>query len=249
MSHPLCTFDIVNAELLEISDMSISTMNIGDVRRELAVTRSEKARLVAREIALVARMEALLTDETNPAFVVPEHELMAHAGMSSREARDAVNRSHVAELAPAIGDVLAEGRTTPAHLDLLGRGLQKVGADTAAFLAHSTELARAATTMNLRDFQKLVDHTVATVRTDDGLSTFERQRQNTYLRTWIEGEGMTNLRGRFDPVSGAAITSVLEQRVDQLFHSGDGDVLVSVAPGIEPNDHRRTPRLSHQLMF
>lgn len=247
MSHPLCTFDIVKAELLAIADTSISTMNIGDVRRELAVTRTERARLAAREIALVARMEALLADETNPAFVVPEHELVAHAGMSSREARDAVNRSHVAELAPAIGDVLAEGRTTPAHLDLLGRGLQKAGPDTEAFLAHSTELARAATTMNLRDFQKLVDHTVATVRTDDGLSAFERQRQNTYLRTWIDGEGMTNLRGRFDPVSGAAITSILEQRVDQLFHSGDGDVPISVAPGIEPNDHRRAHALVERL--
>lgn len=233
MSHPLCTFDIVTAELLEIS-----TMNIGDVRRELAVTRTEKARLVAREIALVARMEALLTDETNPAFVVPEHELMAHAGMSSREARDAVNRSRVAQLAPTMGDVLADGRTTPAHLDLLGRGLQKVGADTDAFLAHSSELARAASTMNLRDFQKLVDHTVASVRTDDGLSTFERQRQNTYLRTWTDTEGMTNLRGRFDPVSGAAIRSVLEQRIDHIFHSGDNEVPVAVAPGIEPNDHR-----------
>lgn len=244
VSHPLCTFDIVNAELLEIS-----MMNIGDVRRELAVTRTEKARLVAREIALVARMEALLTDESNPAFVVPEHELMAHAGMSSREARDAVNRSHVAELAPAIGDVLAEGRTTPAHLDLLGRGLQKAGPDGKAFLARSAELASAATTMNLREFQKLVDHTVAEVRTDDGLSTFERQRQNTYLRTWTDAEGMTNLRGRFDPVSGAAITSILDQRVEQLFHSGDGEAPVSVAPGIEPNDHRPAPRLSHQLMF
>ena len=242
MSHPLSTFDIVTADLLEIS-----TMNIGAVRRELAVTRTEKARLAAREIALVARMEALLTDEANPAFVVPEHELMAHAGMTSREARDAVNRSHVAELAPAIGNVLAEGRTTPAHLDLLGRGLQKVGADTEAFLDHSTELARAATSMNLRDFQKLVDHTVASVRTDDGLSTFERQRQNTYLRTWIDGEGMTNLRGRFDPVSGAAITSVLEQRVDQIFHSGDSGAPVSVAPGIEPNDHRRAHAMVERL--
>ena len=83
----------------------------------------------------------------------------------------------------------------------------------------------------------------------DGLSTFERQRQNTYLRTWTDAEGMTNLRGRFDPVSGAAITSILDQRVEQLFHSGDGEVPVSVAPGIEPNDHRRTPRLSHHLMF
>ena len=233
MSHPLCTFEIVNTELLEIS-----TMNIADVRRELAVTRSEKARLAAREIALVARMEALLTDTSNPAFVVPEHELMAHAGMTPREARDVVNRSHVADAAPDLAEVLANGSITSAHLDLVGRGLDKVGADRDEFLAHAPELARAATTMNLRDFRTLVDQTVAAVRTDDGISTFERQRQNTYLRTWTDNEGMTNLRGRFDPVSGAAITAVLERRVEQMFHSGD-DIPVVVAPGIEPNDHRR----------
>jgi hypothetical protein len=139
VSHPLSTFEIANAELLEIS-----TMNIADVRRELAVTRSEKARLAAREIALVARMEALLADESNPAFVVPEHELVAHAGMTSREARDVVNRTHVAEAAPDLAEVLANG----------------------------------------------------------------------------------------------SITSVLERRVEQMFHAGD-DIPVVVAPGIEPNDHRR----------
>ena len=242
MSHPLSTFEIVNAELLEIS-----TMNIADVRRELAVTRSEKARLAAREIALVARMEALLTDTSNPAFVVPEHELMAHAGMTSREARDVINRSHVADAAPDLAEVLANGSITSAHLDLVGRGLDKVGADRDEFLAHAPELARAATTMNLRDFRTLVDQTVAAVRTDDGISTFERQRQNTYLRTWTDNEGMTNLRGRFDPISGAAIVNSLERRVEQIFHSGDRHEPIDVAPGIEPNDHRRARALVDRL--
>ena len=84
----------------------------------------------------------------------------------------------------------------------------------------------------------LVERTVAAVRTDDGISTFERQRRSTYLRTWTDDDGMTNLRGHFDPVSGAAIASVLERRVEHMFHSGD-DLPVHVEPGIEPNDHRR----------
>jgi len=213
-------------------------MNIGDVRRELAVTRTEKARLAAREVALVARMEALLTAESDRAYVVPEHELMVHAGMTSREARDVVVRSHVAKAAPALADVLARGLITSAHLDIVGRGLTKAGRDANDFLAHAPELAEAATSMNLRDFRGLVERTVAAVRTDDGIPTFERQRRSTYLRAWTDDDGMTNLRGRFDPVSGAAITSVLERRVEHMFHSGD-DLPVHVEPGIEPNDHRR----------
>ncbi len=241
MSHPLCTFAIVNAELLHIPNM-----NISDVRRELEVTRSEKARLAAREIALVARMEALLSAESDRAYVVPEYELMTHAGMSSREARQVVGRSHVAEAAPAFAEALASGLTTTAYLDIVGRGISKAGRDIDGFLAYTSELAEAAATLNVRDFRHLVDRTVAAVRIDDGLDTFERQRRSTYLRTWTDDEGMTNLRGRFDPVSGAAITSVLERRVEQMFHSGD-EVPVHVAPGIEPNDHRRALALTERL--
>lgn len=221
-------------------------MTIIEVRRELAVTRAEKARLAAREIALVARMESLLDDPQSPAYVVPEIELMAHAGMTSREARDAVSRSHVVDAAPAVAAVLADGRTTAAHIDVIGRGLQQSGADREAFLACIPDLARAATTLPVGKFASLVRDTVAAVRTDDGISEFERQRRHTYLRTWTDTEGMVQLRGRLDPVSGAALVNSVERRKEQMFHSARGhgtvdgpvDGPVDVAPGIEPNDHR-----------
>jgi len=237
----------VNDTAVNTSATEIATMSIHQVRRELHITRAEKARLAAREIALVARMEALLDDEAQRAYVVPEYELMTYAGMTSREARDTVTRSHVAEAAPLFAEFLADGRTTASHVDVMSRGLTKAGADRTAFLAHASTLASAATSMNLRDFGKLVDQTVAAVRTDDGLSTFQRQCQNTYLRTWTDNEGMTNLRGRFDPISGAAIVNSLERRVEQIFHSGDRHEPIDVAPGIEPNDHRRARALVDRL--
>ena len=248
MQHPLCTVAIVNDIATKTRAAEIAAMSIHQVRRELHITRAEKARLAAREMALVARMEALLHDEAQRAYVVPEYELMTYAGMTPREARDTVARSHVAEAAPVFAEFLADGRTTASHVDVMGRGLTKAGAESTAFLAHASTLASAATSMNLRDFGKLVDQTVAAVRTDDGLSTFQRQCQNTYLRTWTDNEGMTNLRGRFDPISGAAIVNTLERRVEQLFHSGDRHEPVDVAPGIEPNDHRRARALVDRLV-
>lgn len=220
-----------------MSNADVAKMTITEVRRELATTRAEKARLAARELALVARMEALLDDPHTPAYVVPEIELMTHAGMTSREARDAVSRSHVADAAPVVAAVLADGRTTAAHVDAIGRGLQQSGPDREAFLACIPDLARAATNLPVGKFAALVRDTVAAVRTDDGISEFERQRRNTYLRTWTDGEGMVQLRGRLDPVSGAALVNSIERRKEQMFHSGD-DVVTEVAPGIEPNDHR-----------
>ena len=105
----------------------IAKMNIDEVRRELAHTRAEKARLAAREIALVDRMDALLHDPDSPCFVVAEIELMEHAGLSSREARDTVSRSRVASSAPSMAAALAEGLTTAAHVDAIGRGLRQAG--------------------------------------------------------------------------------------------------------------------------
>ena len=213
-------------------------MNIDEVRRELAHTRAEKARLAAREIALVDRMDALLHDPASPCFVVAEIELMEHAGLSSREARDTVSRSRVASSAPSMAAALAEGLTTAAHVDAIGRGLRQAGDDREAFLAQAPYLAKRSTELPIGKFVALVRDTVAKVRTDDGLSEFQRQCRSTYLRSWTDHDGMVQLRGQFDPVSGAALVSAIERRKEQMFHSGDKEVPVDVAPGIEPNDHR-----------
>lgn len=215
----------------------IATMNIGDVRRELVVTRTEKAKLAARELALVARMEALLKDPESSDFAIPEYELVAHAGMTSREAREVVHRSHLVEASPSMAAALASGLTTAAHVDVIGRGIKQVGAERDAFMAQIPDLTQAAADMTVAEFSDLVRRVVKSVRTDDGLSTFESQRRNTTLRTWTDDDGMFNLRGRFDPVSGAAIASSIERRKEQMFHSGTSTESVDVAPGIEPNDH------------
>ena len=168
---------------------------------------------------------------------------MAHAGMSSREARDAVARSLVTESAPQLADALAKGDTTAAHLDAVGRGLKIAGADRDAFLAHMPHLATAATTMSIGDFNTLVKDTAKAVQSDGGLALFEQQQRQTYIKTWTDHEGMLQVRGQFDPVSGAAFTSLVEQQKERMFHSGDREVPVNVAPGIEPNDHRRAHAL------
>ncbi|NCZ70571.1 MAG: HNH endonuclease, partial [Actinobacteria bacterium] len=190
----------------------------------------------------VGHIDSLATAE-RPEFAVPERELMAHAGMSSREARDAVARSLVTESAPQLADALAKGDTTAAHLDAVRRGLKIAGADRDAFLAHMPHLATAATTMSIGDFNTLVKDTAKAVQSDGGLALFEQQQRQTYIKTWTDHEGMLQVRGQFDPISGAAFTSLVEQQKERMFHSGDREVPVNVAPGIEPNDHRRAHAL------
>ncbi|MFZ9158069.1 MAG: DUF222 domain-containing protein [Ilumatobacteraceae bacterium] len=220
----------------------LGALTLADARAELATLKRERAIIDARIIAIVGHIDSLATAE-RPEFAVPERELMAHAGMSSREARDAVARSLVTESAPQLADALAKGDTTAAHLDAVGRGLKIAGADRDAFLAHMPHLATAATTMSIGDFNALVKDTAKAVQSDGGLALFEQQQRQTYIKTWTDHEGMLQVRGQFDPVSGAAFTSLVEQQKERMFHSGDRDVPVNVAPGIEPNDHRRAHAL------
>jgi hypothetical protein len=202
-----------------------------------------QARLDAEKIALNARMLSLVDDPVAPAYVLPERELMEHGGLTSREARDIATRGMVSEVAPAMADALSHGSTTAAHLDALGRGLRMAGDRRNEFLAHLAELEVAATTMNVVEFGQLVKETAKSVNHDDGMSTLRRQQRETYLSMRTDDDGCLLVRGKFDPLSAAVISAKVDRLVEAMFHSGDRDIPIDVAPWVEPNDHRRAHAL------
>jgi hypothetical protein len=182
-------------------------------------------------------------DPVTPTFVIPERELVAHGGLTSREAREVVSRGLVTEAAPAMASVLAAGNTTAAHVDALGRGLKIAGAERDAFLTHLPELVEASTTMSASEFSHLVTETAKSVVTDDGLSTFERQKREMFFKMRNEADGCLSVSGKFDPISASILKSKIGRFVEGMFHSGDKEVPVEVMPWIEPNDHRQAQAL------
>ena len=74
---------------------------------------------------------------------------------------------------------------------------------------------------------------------DGGISHFEKQRRQTFLRHWVDADGMTNLFGKFDPERGSVLTALLDAGVEAMFHSGDKEVPVECDASVQPNDHRR----------
>jgi hypothetical protein len=161
--------------------VAISEMNIAELRTFMANLRVRQAKLDAQMLEANARMISLMHDPVTPTFVIPERELVAHGGLTSREAREVVSRGLVTEAAPEMASVLAAGDTTAAHVDALGRGLKIAGAEREAFMAHLPELVEASTTMTASEFSHLVTETAKSVVTDDGLSTFERQKRETIV--------------------------------------------------------------------
>ena len=223
--------------------VEIHDMTIEQVRARLSEVSSLQAKLDAEKLALNARMISLMHDPVTPTFVIPERELVAHGGLTSREAREVVSRGLVTEAAPEMGAVLAAGDTTAAHVDALGRGLKIAGAERDAFLTHLPELVEASTTMTASQFDQLVKETAKSVVIDDGLSTFERQKRETYFKMRIEADGCLSVSGKFDPISASILKSKIGRFVEAMFHSGDKEVPVEVMPWIEPNDHRQAQAL------
>jgi hypothetical protein len=221
----------------------ISEMNIAELRTFMANLRVRQAKLDAQMLEANARMISLMHDPVAPTFVIPERELVAHGGLTSREAREVVSRGLVTEAAPEMGAVLASGGTTSAHVDALGRGLKIAGAERDAFMAHLPELVEASTTMTASEFSHLVTETAKSVVTDDGLSTFERQKRETFFKMRTEADGCLSVSGKFDPISASILKSKIGRLVENMFHSGDKEVPVEVMPWIEPNDHRQAQAL------
>ena len=218
-------------------------MNIAELRAFMADIRVRQAKLDAQMLEANARMISLMHDPVAPTFVIPERELVAHGGLTSREARDVVSRGLITEAAPEMALVLAAGSTTAAHVDALGRGLKIAGAEREAFMAHLPELVEASTTMSAFEFGQLVTETAKSVVTDDGMSTFERQKRETFFKMRIEADGCLLVNGKFDPISASILKSKIGRFVEAMFRSGDKEVPVEVMPWIEPNDHRQAQAL------
>src|SRR5204862_7630857 len=81
---------------------------------------------------------------------------------------------------------------------------------------------------------------------DDGPSRHEAQRGARRLSLWRDKDGMTHLRGTFDPVAGQLIRSTLDRVAEQLFrrdhrnHPADEPVPV----GERSNEQRMADAMS-----
>jgi hypothetical protein len=149
-----------------------------------------------------------------------------------------VNRHSTIDTAPVFGDALSTGDISVAHIDGLSRAFKIVGDQPDALIERLPALINAATHMNADDFDRHVKNTAKALVSDGGLSRLEQQRRETHFKMWNDVDGNLQVRGQFDPERGAIFQNLVSQRVEAMFHSGDGDVRLEIAPGIQPNHHR-----------
>lgn len=225
-------------ELRPCRTTPVDHLSVDQVRARLAHIRAERSRLDAEEAVLVGHLNRLSSQSGS--IVVPEIDVARFAGLRSRDAARVVQRSATLDCLPTFGDALRQGHIAAGHVDVVAEQLNKISPDDRArVLAHADSLLRSAAHLSVDQYAKHVRAEVGRLSADHGVAVFERQRRATYLKFWSDADGMVNLRGAFDPERGSVLMSRLERRVEAMFHSGDRETPVDVAPGIEPNDHRR----------
>ena len=231
---------VVIERVSALTSCDISMCSTAELRDRLSDIRNLRAWLDS----LQSRVVASLSDHES---VMPEVELIRESGLSTSDVRKVITRTETIGSVPVFGEALAEGNVTSAHVDALSNGLKILGEQSERLVERAPELLATAQTMTADEFTKFVRRTAQALTDDGGVSRFEKQRRQTFIRHWVDAEGMTNLFGKFDPERGSIVAALLDAGVEAMFHSGDGEVPIECDSSIEPNDHRRALALVAML--
>ena len=185
-----------------------------------ADTGSVEAAMVAiREVTSWAEAQhATLVSRLSTQVSFPEAAIAAAAKTSVGVATKSKERSETLAATPRLAGALADGAVTSGHVDAVTRGSKQLDPVQRTKLFERIEaivpVAEAAT---VEQFSKRVGLEVRRIQTSDGIDRLERQRRETRLSAWVDHDGMWNLRGRFDPVTGVKLDAKLRSAVETLF--------------------------------
>ena len=197
----------------------IEAEGVGDVawcRAELAAITSVRAVLAARELRVTQRLDDLCADT--------EGEVAEHTKSTASKAGKVRRRKKTCDDVPQLAAALAEGETTEAHVDAVGRALADLsGEDQARLAAHGDEIRAKAAELGEFAFRAWLARKVREVRTEDGLRRLERQKAACRAKSWTDADGMFNVHAKFDPETGIGLNGRWRNTIEALFHSGVPD--------------------------
>ncbi len=97
---------------------------------------------------------------------------------------------------PRLAEVLGDGQTTAGHVDALTRAASQLPvAQRGELFERVDALAAVAAASTVEQFARRVAVEARRIQADDGLDRLERQRRSVRASSWVDGEGMWNLRG------------------------------------------------------
>ncbi len=204
------------SRLIEV--VAAQAVTIDDAQHQLAAITRIESWCAAAKITTTQLVSALAS--ANPS-ISAEHLLAKASHSTLADAGKAVERASLAAEFPAVTTALGNGVVTPAHVEVMrtvtARLTQEQRSMLAADDAHIASFAAAMPPDKFRDCLKRLVNRV----TDPGddVARFVRQKAASYLRHWIDPTtGMWNLRGEFDPLTGARLEGRIRNKLEAKFH-------------------------------
>jgi len=209
----------------------------GAGRAEIEAALREIAHILSWAEAQRARCTRRLQVLAEPHALDPRQVVAGTGRMSGRDAQQVLRRSEALALVPAMEVALETGRVSPSHVDSLARGVARLDEPRRTeFAQRSRHLATLAAASTPEEFDRTVKRLVASLETDGGVSRFQQQRRNTYLKHWTDRDtGMFCIHGEFDPESGLRLSGRLQRVVERMFHTA--------TPSTCPTDARKNDHL------
>jgi hypothetical protein len=180
----------------------------------------------AGKITVAQRLAALAAQSPT---IFPEHVVSSVTRVSLGQAMEPFKRAVAIETMPQFGDALAQGSISGAHVDVVANAVNKLGTDERERLVSRADfLASVAQRSTPGEFARTVRTEVLRSQRGDGIDILRRQKQATYLKTWVDQtSGMWCLHGEFDPETGAGIHNRLTRSIEKLFHDATPDTAPS----------------------
>ena len=179
------------------------------VESGLVAVREIQSWAEAQHAALVAKLS---TDGFAEARV-------ANAAKTSiGAANKSTQRAQTLGATPKLADVLGDGQATAGHVDAVTRAAAQLPvAQRGELFDRVDALADVAAASTMEAFARRVALEAKRIQTGDGIDRLARQRRAVRASSWVDAEGMWNLRGQFDPVTGVRLASKLATTVEALF--------------------------------
>ena len=209
LSHPLRTVVRMEVRMIRAMAQAVQPADLDACRRELSDIAMVQSILSALEMRVLRAMRQFSADTEG------EHARATRS--SSKKSSKAQRRSDAGEAIPQLDEALAEGDTTAEHVDVVADALAGMSADDRVRLAgHGDEIRAKATMFTQTEFRRWLATFVRRLRQDDAVARLQRQKDACRANWWIDQEGMWNLRGRFDPETGARLQGQLRGGTDAL---------------------------------
>lgn len=180
---------------------------------EAGVVSLQKVRawIDEHEGALVARLVGHVS--------FPEATIAAASKASLGSAAKVRERSETLASVPRLAAALNDGRLTAGFIDAVTRGCRQIDTDGRRELLRKRldALVDVASAGTIERWTRRIRAEVRRLQIDDGEGRLERQCRSVRLGMWTDGDGMWNLRGRFDPARGVGLAARIDRTVETLF--------------------------------